>query len=37
MFKPLKDPDLSLQAKVDPELETVIWPIGADLAPGFLY
>jgi hypothetical protein len=37
MFEPLKDPDLFLQAKVDPELETVIWPNGADLAPEFLY
>jgi hypothetical protein len=37
MFEPLKDPDLFLQVKVDPELETVIWPNGADLAPEFLY
>ena len=37
MFEPLKDPALFIQAKVDPELETVIWPNGADLAPEFLY
>jgi hypothetical protein len=37
MFEPLKDPDLFLQVMVDPELETVIWPNGADLAPEFLY
>jgi hypothetical protein len=37
MFEPLKDPDLFLQAKLDPELETLIWPNGADLAPEFLY
>jgi len=36
MFEPLKDPDLLLQAKVDPELVIVIWPNGADLAPEFL-
>jgi hypothetical protein len=37
MFEPLKDPDLFFQARVDPDLETVIWPNGADLAPEFLY
>lgn len=37
MFEPLKDPDLFFQASVDPDLETVIWPNGADLAPEFLY
>jgi len=37
MFEPLRDPELFAQAKVDPELETVVWPNGADLAPEFLY
>ncbi len=37
MFEPLKDTALFMQAMVDPELETVIWPNGADLAPEFLY
>jgi len=37
MFEPLKDPDLFLQAIVDPETNTVTWPNGADFAPEFLY
>ena len=37
MFEPLKDRDLFARASVDPELETVTWPNGADLAPEFLY
>lgn len=37
VFEPLKDPQLFLQASVDPEFETVTWPNGADLAPEFLY
>jgi hypothetical protein len=37
MFEPLKDVTLFAQASVDPELETVKWPNGADLAPEFLY
>jgi len=37
MFEPLKDKDLFAQARIDPELETVTWPNGADLAPEFLY
>jgi hypothetical protein len=37
MFEPLKDESLFAQATVDPELETVTWPNGADLAPEFLY
>ena len=37
MFEPLKDQSLFAQATVDPDLETVTWPNGADLAPEFLY
>jgi len=37
MFEPLKDAGVFAQVRVDPELETVSWPNGADLAPEFLY
>jgi len=37
MFEPLKDVALFAQAAIHPELETVTWPNGADLAPEFLY
>lgn len=37
MFEPLKDLKLFRQATVHPELETIAWPNGADLAPEFLY
>jgi hypothetical protein len=37
MFEPLKDENVFAQATIDPELETVTWPNGADLAPEFLY
>lgn len=37
MFEPLTNPDVYDQASVDPELQTVVWPNGADLAPEFLY
>lgn len=37
MFEPLKDRELFAQATLHPELETVTWPNGADLAPEFLY
>jgi uncharacterized protein DUF2442 len=37
MFEPLKDRALFAQAAVHPELHTVTWPNGADLAPEFLY
>ncbi|WP_044407824.1 DUF2442 domain-containing protein [Thiomicrospira microaerophila] len=37
VFEPLKDPFIFSSLKVDPELETVVWPNGADLAPEFLY
>jgi hypothetical protein len=37
MFEPLANPEVFHQVRVDPELETVVWPNGADLAPEFLY
>ena len=37
MFEPLKDENVFAQATIDPELETVTWPNGADFAPEFLY
>ena len=37
MFEPLKDKTLFAQVTVHPELQTVTWPNGADLAPEFLY
>ncbi|NLQ16230.1 DUF2442 domain-containing protein [Marinomonas sp. M1K-6] len=36
MFEPLKDLAEFQNVSVDPELETVVWPNGADLAPEFL-
>jgi hypothetical protein len=37
MFEPLANHEVFNQVRVDPELETVVWPNGADLAPEFLY
>lgn len=37
MFEPLKDLSLFAQVKVDPDLGTIAWPNGADLAPDALY
>lgn len=36
VFDGLKDVDVFKKVAVDPELETVVWPNGADLAPEFL-
>ena len=36
MFSPLKDPALFATAHHHPELETVVWSNGADLAPEYL-
>ncbi len=36
VFEPLKDLKLFSKVSVDPELETVVWPNGADLAPEYL-
>lgn len=37
VFEPLKDVKLFSQVKVDAELDTIVWPNGADLAPEFLH
>ncbi len=37
MFGPLKNLETFRQFKVNPELRTIVWPNGADLAPEFLY
>lgn len=37
IFEPLKNPDNFKDFIVDPDLETVVWKNGADMAPEFLY
>jgi len=37
VFAPLKDVEVFKSFRFDPELRTIIWPTGADLAPEFLY
>lgn len=37
IFEPLKDLDMFKSFSIDPEIETVVWENGADLAPEFLY
>jgi len=37
VFTPLKDTSLFSQLSVDDELETIVWPNGADLAPEYAY
>ena len=36
VFGPLKDLERFKRFRVDPELETIVWDNGADLAPEFL-
>lgn len=37
MFEPLKDKSKISAFTVDKELETIVWPNGADLAPEYIY
>jgi hypothetical protein len=37
VFEALRDPGYFAQLRVDPELDTLAWPNGADFAPEFLY
>jgi hypothetical protein len=37
VFAPLKDPAAFKQLRLNQELNTVVWPTGADLSPEFLY
>lgn len=36
VFEPLKNTDVFGRFRVDSELDTIVWPTGADLAPEFL-
>lgn len=37
MYRPLRDPDLFNQVKIDPEVHTLVWPNGADFDPDTLH
>lgn len=37
VFEPLRDPATFRDFRVHPELQTIVWPNGADFAPEFLY
>lgn len=37
VFGPLRDKEVFRRFRVDPEIETLVWENGADLAPEFLY
>jgi hypothetical protein len=37
VFVPLRDPAVFAAVRLDPELRTIVWPNGADLAPEFLH
>lgn len=37
VFEPLKDLKMFKSFRVDPDLETIVWSNGTDMAPEFLY
>ncbi len=37
VFEPLRDVELFRRFRFDAELDTIVWPTGADLAPEYLY
>jgi Protein of unknown function (DUF2442) len=37
VFESLRDPECFAQVRIDPEIGTITWPSGADLAPEVLY
>lgn len=37
VFEPLNNIDVFRNFRVDSELDTIVWPTGADLAPEFLH
>ena len=37
VFEPLRQPEAFHAVRLHPELRTIVWPNGADLAPEFLH
>ena len=37
LFEPLKDVNEFRKVRVEPDLSTIVWPNGADIAPEYLY
>ena len=37
LYGPLRDPEVFNQVRIDPEVETLVWPNGADFDPATLH